>query len=93
MQNITLAEGTLKVVHVNRNSIQHNAKHSDTLPIWRVEHGKETIYCDEVLFHGESVTVYRPNKPRKCGAKVWIETGNALSLFGVRERTDNTCEI
>ena len=91
---MNLRAGTLKIVHVNRNSIQHNAKHGDTLPVWRVQVGNETIYCDGFTIDGRMQSVYRPDEPLKCGAKLWLETTDALRLLNVRERTDSeVCKI
>jgi hypothetical protein len=36
----------------------------------------------EVTINGPSRMVYRPDKPRPCGAKLWIETEAELELIG-----------
>jgi hypothetical protein len=72
---------TTTIIHINRNIIQQNAKHNRTEPVVRVEqHGKVT-YCMEVIINGPSRMVYRPNNPRPCGAKLWIETEAPLDLI------------
>jgi len=39
-----------------------------------IKEGKSNTYCHGVSILGESIVVYRPEKPLSCGAKVWIET-------------------
>lgn len=73
----------LKIIHINRNIIQSNAKHGTSKPVCRVEIGGKVTYCMEVVILGPSRMVYRPDKPRRCGAKLWIETEAALELIGV----------
>jgi hypothetical protein len=63
-----------KIIHINRNIIQSNAKHGKHDPVCRVEEDGVVKYCMEVEILGPSRMVYRPDKPRPCGAKLWIET-------------------
>lgn len=71
----------MKIIHINRNIIQQNAKHGKQDPVVRVEENGVVTYCMEVEIKGPSRMVYRPDKPRKCGAKLWIETDAELELF------------
>jgi hypothetical protein len=64
----------MKIIHINRNVIQANAKHGLADPVVRVEENGHVLYCMEVSIQGPSRMVYRPNSPRSCGAKLWIET-------------------
>ena len=64
----------MKIIHINRNIIQRNAKHDRQDPVVRVEEQGCVKYCMEVEIKGPSRMVYRPTKPRPCGAKLWIET-------------------
>jgi len=36
----------------------------------------------EVDIKGPSRMIYSPNKPRPCGAKLWIETDAEIELIG-----------
>lgn len=72
----------MKVIHINRNIIQSNAKHGTKTPVVRIEENGKVRYCMEVRIKGPSEMVYRPDKPRKCGAKLWIETEAELELIG-----------
>lgn len=72
----------MKIIHINRNIIQANARHGRTDPVVRVEDEHSVIYCMEVEIHGPSRMVYRPGKPRPCGAKLWIETDAPINIIG-----------
>ena len=51
-----------------------NNKRGKKLPVCRVELGGKTWYGSKVDILGPSEMIYSPDKPRKCGAKLWIET-------------------
>ena len=74
----------MKIIHINRNIIQQNAKHSNSEPVVRVEENGKVQYCMEVDIKGPSRMVYRQDKPRPCGAKLWIETDSEVEMIGVR---------
>ena len=69
------------IIHINRNIIQKNAKRGEQEPVCRVEDDGIVRYCMEVIIKGPSRMVYRPDKPRPCGAKLWIETDSELELI------------
>lgn len=71
-----------KIIHINKNIIQQNAKNGKDEPVCRVEENGKIRYCMEVNIKGPSRMVYSPNKPRKCGAKLWIETDADIELIG-----------
>lgn len=75
----------MKIIHINRNIIQSNAKHGRQEPVVRVEEKGVVQYCMEVEIKGPSRMVYRPDKPRSCGAKLWIETDADVKLIGVKD--------
>jgi hypothetical protein len=72
----------MKIIHINRNVIQSNAKHGRKEPVCRVQEGSVVRYCMEVDIKGPSRMVYNPENPLKCGAKLWIETESELVLIG-----------
>lgn len=74
------------IIHINRNIIQQNAKHEREEPVVRVEQRGVVQYCMEVEIMGESRMVYRPSKPRPCGAKLWIETEAEVKLIGIKSK-------
>lgn len=71
-----------KIIHINRNVIQRNEKNGRSEPVVRVEEKGVVRYCMEVNIKGPSKMVYRPDKPRTCGAKLWIETEAEVELIG-----------
>ena len=71
-----------RLIHINRNVIQHNAKYNKTLPVCRIQEGKKTRYGQEVEIHGPSKMVYKPESPLRCGAKLWIETESDITIHG-----------
>jgi hypothetical protein len=73
----------MKIIHINRNIIQSNAKRGRKEPVVRVEENGIVKYCMEVEILGPSRMVYRPDKPRPCGAKLWIETDAEVKMIGV----------
>jgi hypothetical protein len=54
--------------------MQSNNKHGKSLPVCRVEMGGKTYYGSKVDILGPSSMIYSPDKPRACGARLWIET-------------------
>ena len=62
------------IIHINKNLKQSNDKHGRTLPVCRVEVDGKTWYGSKVDILGPSSMIYSPDEPRKCGAKLWIET-------------------
>lgn len=74
----------MKIIHINRNIIQSNAKRGSEEPVCRVEENGVVQYCMEVDIRGPSRMVYRPDKPRPCGAKLWIETESDVILIGAK---------
>ena len=71
----------MKIIHINRNIIQQNSKHDRQEPVCRVEENGVVDYCMEVIINGPSRMVYRPDAPRPCGAKLWIETDAEIELI------------
>ena len=69
-----------RIIHVNAQLIRQNAKNGTTFPVCRVEEGTKARYCSEVIINGPSKMVYSPDKPRVCGARLWIETEADVEL-------------
>ena len=74
----------MKIIHINKNIIQHNAKHNKQEPVCRVEENGIVKYCMKVNIKGPSRMVYSPDKPRPCGAKLWIETDAEVEMIGIK---------
>lgn len=74
-----------KIIHINRQVIQHNAKYNKQLPVCRIQIGSVIKYSMGVNIQGPSRMIYSPNKPQPCGAKVWIETESKLELINEKK--------
>ena len=68
------------VIHVNQHVIKSNAKNAANEPVLTVKTYKGNTYGHEVEIDGPSKVVYSPDKPLKCGAKVWIETTSNVTV-------------
>jgi hypothetical protein len=75
LKNIRRQDGKMKkIIHINRNIIQQNEKHGRKLPVCRIDMDGKTWYGSKIEILGPSEMIYSPDKPRSCGAKLWIET-------------------
>ena len=68
------------IIHVNQLVVRANKKTGANEPVVTVKQGKTNTYAHEVLLTGPSKVVYRPDKPLKCGARVWIETMDPVTI-------------
>ena len=68
------------IIHINKNIIQQNNKRGTKLPVCRVELNGKTWYGSKVDILGPSEMIYSPDKPRRCGAKLWIETNSEVVI-------------
>lgn len=59
----------LKRIHVNQHLIRQKAEQPLTIKTY-----KENTRAREIQINGPCKVVYNPDKPLKCGARVWIET-------------------
>lgn len=72
----------IKRIHINQHKIKANKKNGTNDPVITVKCGKTNTYGHEVEIQGPSKVVYRPNKPLKCGARVWIESDARVLVDG-----------
>jgi len=64
----------LTKIHINQHVIKRNAKTGERAPVVSIKTYKENTYADGAEIYGPSKVIYSPDKPLKCGARVWIET-------------------
>ncbi|WP_413162263.1 DNA-binding protein [Capilliphycus salinus ALCB114379] len=69
------------IVHVNSHRIRQNQKHQEQLPVITVKTRNTNTYGHIVEIPGGCRVVYRPDKPLRCGARVWIETINEVTVI------------
>ena len=72
-----------KRIHVNQHAVRGNAVNGTNHPAISVKTYKENIPAHRVEIHGASSVVYSPDKPLSCGARVWIETDESVTLHGL----------
>ena len=68
------------IIHINKNLKQSDDKHGRKRSVCRVETKGGRWYGSEVDILGPSKVIYRPDNPRPCGAKLWIETNSEVSI-------------
>ena len=68
------------MINIHKNLKQANDKQGRTVPGCRVEAKGKVGYGSQVDILGPSSMIYSPNKPRKCGAKLWIETDGEVVI-------------
>lgn len=68
------------IVHVNQHVIRANHKTGERNPPLTVKTYKSNNYGSEVVINGPCKVIYRPDKPLPCGAKVWIETQEDVTI-------------
>jgi hypothetical protein len=69
------------IIHVNQHVIKSNRKNGVNDPVLTVKTYKENTYAHEVLMEGPCKIYYSPEKPLSCGAHVWIETYNTVTII------------
>lgn len=69
------------IVHVNQHKIKANQKTGKRDPVLTVKTYKENTYASRVYIPGPCWVVYSPDKPLPCGARVWIETHDGVSVL------------
>ena len=62
------------IIHINQHVIKRNAKTDEREPVITCKTYKSNDYAHHVAINGSCQVIYSPDKPLKCGAKVWIET-------------------
>lgn len=67
--------GPIKRIHVNQHHIKANRKNgNEDLPVFTVKTSRLNVRGQSVKIIGESETIYSPDKPLSCGARVWVQT-------------------
>lgn len=67
-------------IHVNQHVIKANRKTGRNDPVLTVKTYKDNRYGHEVVIHGPSRVIYRPDQPLSCGAHCWVETEGEVEI-------------
>jgi len=70
------------IVHVNQHNIKYNIKNEgNEKDVFTVKFKGKTYYGMRVYFEGFTKSVYRPHKPLSCGARLWMETQEPVTVM------------
>lgn len=69
-------------VHVDQHAIRRNKKNGTHEPVITVKQGKTNRRGTGATISGGCKVVYQPEKPLKCGARVWLETSYPVEVEG-----------
>lgn len=71
---IVMRPGTIKRIHVNQHMIRRNNATGERNNVITVQWRNKSYPADKVQIKGLAETIYSPDKPLSCGARVWVET-------------------
>ncbi|GBF82717.1 helix-turn-helix domain-containing protein [Aphanothece sacrum] len=69
-------------IHVNQKILQRNIHQKNPEPAISIHRGNRTIQCHQVDIRGGCKVIYSPEKPKNCGARVWIEVDPSVEVIG-----------
>ncbi|MGD1909963.1 MAG: helix-turn-helix domain-containing protein [Rivularia sp. (in: cyanobacteria)] len=67
-------------INVNRSLIKQNRNRQNPHPVISVKRHDSNTYAHSVKINGPCELVYRPEKPLKCGAVLWLETYSTVEI-------------
>lgn len=71
-----------KIIHVNQHNIRANAKNNNVaLPVYTIKNRGKTYTCDSFTVEGKLESVYSPEKPLSCGARVWMTSKDPVTIY------------
>lgn len=73
-EKIVMPAGTIKRIHVNQHMIRRNNTTGEKNNVITVQWRNQSYPVDRVRINGPAETIYSPDKPLSCGARVWVET-------------------
>jgi hypothetical protein len=68
-------------IHVRQDIIRSNKSKNERKAVISHKQGETNDYGHEVVVHGPCRVIYQPDRPLKCGAKVWIETYSKVDVI------------
>jgi hypothetical protein len=60
-------------IHIRQDRLRHNRKYGTNEPVITIREGDRRTYCHEVTIQGICKIIYSPNRPKDCGATLWLE--------------------
>lgn len=75
-----MKRGRIKRIHVNQHVIRANQRTGDRRAPLRVKTASDNAPAHEIVITGPCRVVYSPDRPLRCGARVWIETTSEVTI-------------
>lgn len=75
-----LHKGYIKRIHVNQHIIKANKKHDRNDPVLTIKTTGENIKANHIMIGDNVRLCYAPESPLACGATIWIETTDQVSI-------------
>jgi len=75
-----LQNGYIKRIHVNQHVIKSNRKHGKTDAVLTIKTTKNNIKANHIMIGDNVRLCYAPESPLACGATIWIETTEQVSI-------------
>lgn len=72
---------SLKRIHINQHIIKANKKNGTNDPPITIKEAGANTKAYGVLITGPSCLLYSPDRPLKCGARLWLETTSEIKLL------------
>lgn len=87
-----------KRIHINQHILRKNRKSIVKQAPITVKTYKTNEYGSCVVIHAKDGTeaarvVYRPANPMSCGAEVWVETDNEVTVIKEEEWHEKDCGV
>ncbi len=76
-----LRGGLTKRIHVSQVNLRANRKDGGNRPVFTVQMSSGPLYGSKIDIRGPSELISRPERPLKCGARIWIETKAEVELL------------
>lgn len=75
-----LQNGYIKRIHVNQHVIKSNRKHGKSDAVLTIKTTKNNIKANHIMIGDNVRLCYAPESPLACGATIWIETTEQVSI-------------
>lgn len=76
----SLLKGYIKRIHVNQHVIKANKKNGINDPVLTIKTTSDNIKANHIMIGDNVRLCYAPESPLACGATIWIETTEQISI-------------
>jgi len=75
-----LQQGYIKRIHVNQHVIKANKKTGANDSVLTIKTTKDNVKANHIMIGDNVRLCYAPDSPLACGATIWIETTEKISI-------------